>query len=148
MDTINYDTINHTIRINEENEITSKNRKFFSSENNMLSLTYTEKMAKLYQLGCYWGNINHEYALKLLKNKENGSFLLRDSNHESYLFTITFKINDYVYHIRLEHAGNGNFTLQNLADSIESKELVCLIDELVYKSKNGYSFLINTKNNS
>jgi hypothetical protein len=44
---------------------------------------------------------------KLLKPKLNGSFLLRDSKHDRYLLTLSFKVNDSIYHVRMEHISNG-----------------------------------------
>ena len=68
---------------------------------------YLKAIRKLYTASYYWGPISHSLVEKLLKNRENGSFIVRDSKHDNYLFTITFKSNDYIYHSRIEHVKNG-----------------------------------------
>ena len=60
----------------------------------------------------YWGPLSYVHTEKLLKNRENGSFLVRDSTNDRFLFTITFKSNDYIYHIRMQHVSNGRWRLR------------------------------------
>ena len=70
-------------------------------------LNYLNSVRQLYDCGYYWGPISYQLTEKLLKDRENGSFLVRDSKHDSFLFTITFKSHDYIYHIRMQHVCNG-----------------------------------------
>lgn len=42
-------------------------------------------------------------AENLLKNEPDGSFIVRDSSDEHYIFSLTFKLNDLVRHVRIEH---------------------------------------------
>ncbi len=57
----------------------------------------------LSQYGWYWGPISGEMAEKLLEAEPCGSFIVRDSSDEHYIFSITFKVNGIVRHVRIEH---------------------------------------------
>ncbi len=39
----------------------------------------------------------------MLANEPNGSFLVRDSSDDHYIFSLTFKLNSKVRHVRIEH---------------------------------------------
>lgn len=42
-------------------------------------------------------------AEKILLNEPDGSFIVRDSSDEHYIFSLTFKLNGFVRHVRIEH---------------------------------------------
>lgn len=42
-------------------------------------------------------------AEKLLAHEPDGSFVVRDSSDEHYIFSLTFKLNNLVRHVRIEH---------------------------------------------
>lgn len=48
---------------------------------------------------------------KLLMSEPDGSFILRDSSDDHYIFTISFKLNGGVRHVRIEHDQGMLFTL-------------------------------------
>jgi len=55
------------------------------------------------QCGWYWGAIGWEEAEKQLASKSDGSFLLRDSSDDRYLFSLSFRALDTTHHTRIEH---------------------------------------------
>ncbi len=57
----------------------------------------------LLQYGWYWGPISGEAAERLLLNEPDGSFVVRDSSDDHYIFSLTFKLNGTVRHVRIEH---------------------------------------------
>ncbi|VEN34198.1 unnamed protein product [Callosobruchus maculatus] len=40
---------------------------------------------------------------KILSNEPDGSFIVRDSSDDHYIFSLTFKLNNCVRHVRIEH---------------------------------------------
>lgn len=56
----------------------------------------------VFQYGWYWGPISVEAAEKILSNEPDGSFIVRDSSDDHYIFTLTFKLNG-LRHVRIEH---------------------------------------------
>lgn len=61
-------------------------------------------MRRLKKMGWYWGSISPEFATKLLENEQDGSFLVRDSSSECYIFSMTFKLDGQIHHARIEHS--------------------------------------------
>lgn len=57
----------------------------------------------IFQYGWYWGPISGEAAEKILSNEPDGSFIVRDSSDDHYIFSLTFKLNGFVRHVRIEH---------------------------------------------
>lgn len=57
----------------------------------------------LFQYGWYWGPISGEAAEKILSNEPDGSFIVRDSSDHHYIFSLTFRLNGCVRHVRIEH---------------------------------------------
>jgi len=55
------------------------------------------------QCGWYWGAIGWEEAEKQLASECDGSFLLRDSSDDRYLFSLSFRALDTTHHTRIEH---------------------------------------------
>lgn len=66
-----------------------------------------------FQCGWYWGPISGETAEKLLAGEPDGSFVVRDSSDEHYIFSLTFKLNGLVRHVRIEH-DHGKFFVNYL----------------------------------
>ena len=57
----------------------------------------------LFQCDWYWGPISGDAAEQVLSNEPDGSFLVRDSSDDRYIFSLTFKLNGTVRHVRIEH---------------------------------------------
>ena len=55
------------------------------------------------QVGWYWGPLSWIDAERLLKDKQDYSFLVRDSNHRHYFLAVTFKSEGNIHHTRIEH---------------------------------------------
>lgn len=55
------------------------------------------------QYGWYWGPISGEAAEKILSNEPDGSFIVRDSSDDHYIFSLSFRLNSCVRHVRIEH---------------------------------------------
>ena len=53
--------------------------------------------------GWYWGPLSGEAAEKILSSEPDGSFLVRDSSDDHYIFSLSFKLNGGVRHVRIEH---------------------------------------------
>lgn len=54
------------------------------------------------QYGWYWGPLSSEAAEKVLSNEPDGSFIVRDSSDDHYIFSLSFKLNNCVRHVRIE----------------------------------------------
>ena len=69
----------------------------------------------LFQCGWYWGPMSGEAAEKVLANEPDGSFIVRDSSDHHYIFSLTFKLNGFVRHVRIEHDQGEIFSDGSLA---------------------------------
>ncbi|XP_030382891.1 uncharacterized protein LOC115630463 [Scaptodrosophila lebanonensis] len=54
----------------------------------------------------YWGKMDRYEAERLLEGKPEGTFLLRDSAQEEYLFSVTFRKYGRSLHARIEQSGH------------------------------------------
>jgi hypothetical protein len=143
---------NVNVNINKQDQLCKNYDNNFNDSNKFdyekELLNFYKSIIRLHDVNYYWGPICTTKAEKLFKNKQNGSFLLRDSTHKNYLLTLTFKANDSVYHIRMEHFANGKFSFHQDFDSfIEANSIVDFMNEVVKKSKEGHLFLISPRNN-
>lgn len=66
-------------------------------------LDYAASIERVKDCGWYWGPVSGEVAEKLLANEPDGSFIVRDSSDDAYIFSLTFKLNGLVRHVRIEH---------------------------------------------
>lgn len=55
-------------------------------------------------LGWYWGSITASEARQHLQKMPEGTFLVRDSTHPSYLFTLSVKTTRGPTNVRIEYA--------------------------------------------
>ena len=74
-------------------------------------------------------------AEKLLQNEPCGSFIVRDSSDEHYLFSLTFKLNGLIRHVRIEH-DRGNFSFGS-GRKYKNNTIVDFIEDAVEHSRNG-----------
>lgn len=63
--------------------------------------SFTQLLERLSESGLYWKDLGKEQAEYLLRGAIVGAFLLRDSSHPQYLFTLTFKTLSGVTNIRI-----------------------------------------------
>jgi hypothetical protein len=61
----------------------------------------------------YWGPINAAVAETILEKEKDGTFLVRDSTDDRFLFSLSCKYDGKVGHIRIEHC-NGAFMFRKI----------------------------------
>ncbi|KAK0136573.1 Suppressor of cytokine signaling 5 [Merluccius polli] len=66
-------------------------------------------LLQITNLACYWGVMDRYEAETLLEGKPEGTFLLRDSAQEDYLFSVSFRRYGRSLHARIEQ-WNHNFS--------------------------------------
>ncbi|KAF7282998.1 suppressor of Cytokine Signaling at 16D isoform X2 [Rhynchophorus ferrugineus] len=94
--------------------------------------------------GWYWGPISCEAAEKILSNEPDGSFIVRDSSDYHYIFSLTFKLNNSVRHVRIEH-DQGNFSFGSCT-KFKSQTIVEFIENAVEHSRSGrYLFFLHRR---
>jgi len=72
----------------------------------------------LKQYGWYWGPISGEAAEKILSNEPDGSFIVRDSSDDHYIFSLSFRLNSCVRHVRIEHDQGKFYYLHTISKSL------------------------------
>jgi SH2 domain. len=77
-----------------------------------------------FQYGWYWGPISSEAAEKILSTEPDGSFIVRDSSDDHYIFSLTFKLNACVRHVRIEHYQGKSLVIVSI---MSQKFLPCIM---------------------
>lgn len=67
------------------------------------NLDFAASIDQVKNHGWYWGPLSGEAAEKILFSEPDGSFLVRDSSDDHYIFSLSFKLNGGVRHVRIEH---------------------------------------------
>lgn len=115
-----------------------------SDDSDRKSLDYASSIEKVKDCGWYWGPISGETAERLLAHEPDGSFVVRDSSDEHYIFSLTFKLNGLVRHVRIEH-DQGNFSFGCL-QKFHSSTIVDFIENAVEHSRSGrYLFFLHRR---
>lgn len=97
-----------------------------------------------FQYGWYWGPLSSEAAEKILSNEPDGSFIVRDSSDDHYIFSLTFKLNQCIRHVRIEH-DQGNFSFGSCT-KFKSRTIVEFIENAVEHSRSGrYLFFLHRR---
>lgn len=81
----------------------------------------------LQQYPWYWGPVSVEAAEKILSNEPDGSFIVRDSSDDHYIFTLTFKLNG-LRHVRIEHDQgmcHANLPLHSSKTNVNNNNMQC-----------------------
>lgn len=63
-------------------------------------------LQRIFNSSFYWGKMDRYEAERLLEGKPEGTFLLRDSAQEEYLFSVTFRKYGRSLHARIEQSGH------------------------------------------
>ena len=85
-------------------------------------------MDKIVSSSFYWGVMDRYQAEKVIENKPEGTFLLRDSAQEEYLFSVSFRRYGRSLHARIEQ-WNHNFSFDSRDPGVYATNSVCgLID--------------------
>ncbi|CAH0547277.1 unnamed protein product [Brassicogethes aeneus] len=108
------------------------------------TLDFATNIQRVKDYGWYWGPISSEAAEKILSNEPDGSFIVRDSSDDHYIFSLTFKLNNCVRHVRIEH-DQGNFSFGSCT-KFKSQTIVEFIENAVEHSRSGrYLFFLHRR---
>ncbi|XP_052746580.1 uncharacterized protein LOC112053529 isoform X1 [Bicyclus anynana] len=119
----------------------SNSRRSANEEDTIMD--FATSIQKVKDYGWYWGPISVEAAEKLLSNEPDGSFIVRDSSDDHYIFTLTFKLNG-LRHVRIEH-DQGNFCFGGCT-MFKAQTIVEFIENAVETSRSGrYLFFLNLR---
>ncbi|KAF8560541.1 hypothetical protein P879_09355 [Paragonimus westermani] len=67
-------------------------------------LSFQRSMLELRKMGWYWGPLTFQEAQVLLAKRPDGTFLVRDSGHDTYILSLSFRVRGETYHTRIEHS--------------------------------------------
>ncbi|XP_058127932.1 uncharacterized protein LOC131291418 isoform X1 [Anopheles ziemanni] len=114
------------------------------SDEGKSSMDFTASIEKVQEFGWYWGPITSEGAEKILSNEPDGSFLVRDSSDDHYIFSLTFKLNGTVRHVRIDQ-DQGSFSFGSCA-KFKSRTIMEFIENAVEHSRSGrYLFFLHRR---
>ena len=83
------------------------------SDSDLDNLDFAASIERVKDRGWYWGPLSGEAAEKILSGEPDGSFVVRDSSDHHYIFSLTFKLNGFVRHVRIEHDQGKGLTTFN-----------------------------------
>ena len=84
----------------------------------------TKYLCVYLQYGWYWGPISRVASERLLSNEPDGSFIVRDSSADHYIFSLTFKLDNKCSHVRIEnHHGKSRYFAIYLSQGLIAKML-------------------------
>ncbi|XP_044270458.1 uncharacterized protein LOC123015071 [Tribolium madens] len=107
-------------------------------------LDFATSIQRVKDYGWYWGPLPSEVAEKILSNEPDGSFIVRDSSDDHYIFSLTFKLNNCVRHVRIDH-DQGNFSFGSCT-KFKSQTIVEFIENAVEHSRSGrYLFFLHRR---
>ncbi|KAI6189588.1 Suppressor of cytokine signaling 5-like protein [Aphelenchoides bicaudatus] len=96
----------------------------------------------------YFGPIDRHDAAKLLDGMEHGSFLLRDSSHNDFRFSVSFRVSDATVHARICY-NKGKYTFK-MDDSMRfsSTDLQSFLEHYNYTNRHIFDepYLLKAKN--
>lgn len=90
---------------------------------------------KLKSMSWYWGSISPSFATQLLEHEEGGTFLIRDSSSECYIFSMTVKMQDQVHHVRIDHC-KGQFSFGRSQKFI-CKTIIEFVEQALEQNNSG-----------
>ncbi|KAM7347335.1 suppressor of Cytokine Signaling at 16D isoform 1-T6 [Cochliomyia hominivorax] len=131
--------------IEESNETTDdKSNDKEEKKNENRSFHFTSSIEKVKDYGWYWGPLSSEAAEKVLSNEPDGSFIVRDSSDDHYIFSLSFKLNNCVRHVRIEQ-DQGTFSFGSYA-KFKSQTITEFIEKAVEHSRSGrYLFFLHRR---
>merc|ERR1719474_535511 len=107
-------------------------------------MDFAASIERVKDRGWYWGPLSGEAAERLLASEPDASFVVRDSSDHHYIFSLTFKLNGVVRHVRIEH-DQGNFSFGSLT-RFKNSTIVDFIENAVEHSKSGrYLFFLHRR---
>ena len=117
LSTLTLDTDQPTPQVNIRPDTEAENIDFAASIEKVkdVSISFNtdgnEEISVL-QHGWYWGPLSGESAERILAGEPDGSFVVRDSSDHHYIFSLTFKLNGFVRHVRIEHDQGNRVLIQ------------------------------------
>nr|XP_027202516.1 GATA zinc finger domain-containing protein 14-like [Dermatophagoides pteronyssinus] len=123
------------LRYRSSLQMTRSQLKSMSEYERQKYLDYVSSIERVKNCGWYWGPISGEMAEKLLESEPCGSFLVRDSSDEHYIFSLSFKLDEMVRHVRIEQE-QGNFSFGSLK-KFRSSTIVDFIESAMEHSRSG-----------
>ncbi|KAL5104498.1 Suppressor of cytokine signaling 7 [Taenia crassiceps] len=106
--------------------------------------SFQESMKALRKMGWYWGPLSFTEAEKLLANRPDGTFLVRDSAHDTFFLSLSFRVRGTTYHTRIEH-NQGRFSFWFEPESHSARTVVEFIEKAVAHSIGGkYHYFLQT----
>jgi len=107
-------------------------------------IDFATSIEKVKSYGWYWGPISRVASERLLSNEPDGSFIVRDSSADHYIFSLTFKLDNKCSHVRIENH-HGNFSFGSL-HNFKSNTIVDFIENAVEHSRSGrYLFFLHRR---
>merc|ERR1711937_167944 len=92
----------------------------------------------LKESGFYWGNLSGEMGMKVVLQNGIGLFLVRDSSHKQYLFTLTVNTSGGVTNVRIVYS-HGLFSL-DCESSDTSAKFDCVLKMICYYVANSKKY--------
>ncbi|KAF5402887.1 Suppressor of cytokine signaling 7 [Paragonimus heterotremus] len=99
-------------------------------------LSFQRSMLELRKMGWYWGPLTFQEAQVLLAKRPDGTFLVRDSGHDTYILSLSFRVRGETYHTRIEHS-LGRFSFWSQPQSHSANTMVEFIEKAVAHSISG-----------
>lgn len=128
----------------ENNEPAVEEKKDDKKSDFNSAIHFASNIEKVKNYGWYWGPISSEAAEKILSNEPDGSFIVRDSSDDHYIFSLSFKLNNSVRHVRIDQ-DQGTFSFGSNA-KFKSQSITEFIEKAVEHSRSGrYLFFLNRR---
>ncbi|GAA47989.1 suppressor of cytokine signaling 7 [Clonorchis sinensis] len=99
-------------------------------------LSFQRSMLELRKVGWYWGPLSFREAQVLLAKRPDGTFLVRDSGHDTYILSLSFRVRGETYHTRIGHS-QGRFSFWSQPQSHSASTMVEFIEKAVDHSISG-----------
>lgn len=99
------------------------------------TMDFATNIEKVKDFGWYWGPISSDGAEKILSTEPDGSFIVRDSSDDHFIFSLTFKLNGCVRHVRIDQ-DQGTFSFGSCA-KFKSRTIMEFIENAVEHSRSG-----------
>lgn len=93
-------TLTDRQQLQQQNDSMMEDKMESSCSNEQMD--FATNLEKVKECGWYWGPISSEAAEKILSNEPDGSFIVRDSSDDHYIFSLSFKLSGCIRHVRIE----------------------------------------------